>query len=424
MIARHHSLRRAFLWAAVIALLVPAVSALAIGQGRLQAEVVDADGNPLADVRITITQDQIGYESTAKTNNKGRFTLLVVDATRVYTFAFEKEGLPKTVLPFKIEAGGVTHHTFTLVPQAAAGPAAGGAAVTSARNKAINVFNEGVTALQGGDKATARAKFEEATTLDADMPQPYSVLGTLYLEAGEHDRAIAVANKLLELSPNDPAALVLLYDAHAAKGDTATANQFLDRLSAAGGGTDAAVRVFNAGADAARAGNLDTALTLFGKAIEMDSELAPAHAASARLLLVKERFEEALAAADKAISIDPDLVDVQRVRYEAYRRLGREDEARQVFEQLAAADPQGLAETLYDRGKAAFEAGETATAVQTLEQAVEAKPDHARAHYMLGLSYANAGDNAKAKQHLEKFVELAPNDPEVGAAKEMISYLG
>lgn len=424
MIARHHSLRRAFLSAAVIALLVPAVSVLAIGQGRLQAEVVDADGNPLADVQVTITQEDIGYSSTAKTNKKGRFTLLVIDATRVYTFAFEKEGMPKAVLTFKMEPGGVTHHTFTLAPQAAAAPAAGGGAVTSARNKAINAFNEGVTALQGGDKATARAKFEEATTLDPDMAQPYSVLGTLYLEAGDQDRAIEAGEKLLELSPNDPAALVVLYDAHVAKGDTATANQFLDRLSAAGGGTDAAVRVFNAGADAARAGNLDTALTLFGKAIEMDSELAPAHAASARLLLVKERYEEALAAADKAISIDPDLVDVQRVRYEAFRRLGREDEAREVFEQLAAADPQGLAETLYDRGKAAFEAGETAAAVQALEQAVQARPDHARAHYMLGLSYANAGDNAKAKQHLEKFVELAPNDPEVGAAKEMIAYLG
>lgn len=423
MIARNHSLRRACLWVAVIALLVPAVSVLAIGQGRLQAEVVDAQGNPVPDVRVTITQDDIGYESTAKTNKKGRFTLMVIDATRPYTFAFEKEGMPKVVETFKMESGGVTHHTFTLVPQAAAAPAEG-AGVTSARNKAINAFNEGITALQGGDKATARAKFEEATTIDPDMPQPYSVLGSLYLEASEHDRAIEVANKLLELSPNDPAALIVLYDAHTAKGDSATANEFLDRLTAAGGGTDAAVRVFNAGADAARAGNLDTALTLFGKALEIDAELAPAHAASARLLLVKERYDEALAAADRALSIDPDLVDVQRVRYEAFRRLGREDEARQVFEQLAAADPEGLAETLYDRGKAAFEAGETATAVQALEQAVQAKPDHARAHYMLGLSYANAGDNAKAKQHLQKFVELAPNDPEVGAAKEMIAYLG
>jgi tetratricopeptide (TPR) repeat protein len=147
-----------------------------------------------------------------------------------------------------------------------------------------------VVALQAGDKAAARAKFEEATALDPDMAPPYSVLGSLYLEAKEYDRAIAAAEKLLELSPDDPAALMVLYDSYQAKDEKAKAQEYLDRLSAAGGGTAAAVRVYNAGADAARAGSLDTAITLFGKAIEIDPELAPAHAALARLLLVRESY--------------------------------------------------------------------------------------------------------------------------------------
>jgi tetratricopeptide (TPR) repeat protein len=423
MIARNPSLRRALLGLAVALLLLPAVAALAIGQGRLQAEVVDADGKPVPGVQVIVTQEEIGYENTVETDKRGRFTLLVVDATRPYTFTFVKEGMPRVTEPFKIEAAGVTRHTFTLAAQAAAAPAEG-AAVTEGRNKAINAFNEGVTALQGGDKATARAKFEEAMAIDPEMPQPYSVLGSLYLEAKEYDKAIEASQKLLELSPDDPAALVVLYDAHTAKGDAATAGQFLDRLSTAGGGTDAAIRVFNAGADAARAGNLDTAITLFGKAIEIDPELAPAHAAVARLLLARERYQEAVTAAEKALELDPGMTEVQRTRYEAYRSLGQEDKAREVFEELASADPDGLADTLYERGRAAFQGGDTTAAVQALEQAVQAKPDHARAHYMLGLSYANSGDNAKAKQHLQKFVELAPNDPEASTAQEMIKYMG
>lgn len=422
MIARNPSLRRALLGLAVALLLLPAVAALAVGQGRLQAEVVDAEGKPVPGVQVIVTQDEIGYENTVETDKRGRFSLLVVDATRPYTFTFVKEGMPRVTEPFKIEAAGVTRHTFTLVAQTAAAPVEG--AVTEGRNKAINAFNEGVTALQGGDKATARAKFEEAMGIDPDMPQPYSVLGSLYLEAKEYDQAIAASQKLLELSPDDPAALVVLYDAYTAKGDAATAGEYLDRLSAAGGGTDAAIRVFNAGADAARAGNLDTAITLFGKAIEIDPELAPAHAASARLLLARERYQEAVTAAEKALELDPGMTDIQRTRYEAYRRLGQEDKAREVFEELASADPEGLADTLYERGRVAFQGGDTAAAVQALEQAVQAKPDHARAHYMLGLSYANSGDNAKAKQHLQRFVELAPNDPEVATAQEMIKYMG
>jgi Flp pilus assembly protein TadD len=112
------------------------------------------------------------------------------------------------------------------------------------------------------------------------------------------------------------------------------------------------------------------------------------------------------------------------VRYEAYRRLGQEDKALEVFEELAATDPEGLAEALYEQGRNAFQAGDTAQAVQALEQAVQANPDHARAHYMLGLAYANSDQKAKAKEHLQKFVELAPDDPEASAAKEMIAYLG
>lgn len=423
MIARNQSFRATPLWLAVIALLLPAVSALAIGQGRLQAEVVDAQGQPVAGVEVVITQDDIGYRDTAKTDKRGRFTHLVVDAGRPYTFEFTKEGMPKVVETFKIEIGGVTRHTFTLAPQGAA-PAAGTGTVTEGRNKSINAYNEGVIALQAGDKAAARAKFEEAAALDPDMVQPYSVLGSLYLEAKEYDQAIGVAEKLLELSPDDPAALMVLYDAYQAKDEKAKAQQYLDRLSSAGGGTAAAVRLFNAGADAARAGNLDTALTLFAKAIEIDAELAPAHGAQARLLLARESYQEALAAAERALDIDPELVDAQRVRYEAYRRLGQEDKAKEVFETLAAADPEGLAEALYQRGQEAFQAGDTAAAVQALEQAVQAKPDHARAHYWLGLSYANADDKAKAKLHLQKFVELAPDDPEVSTAKEMIGYMG
>lgn len=422
MIARNQSFRATPLWLAVIALLLPAVSALAIGQGRLQAEVVDAQGQPVAGVEVVITQEDIGYRDTAKTDKRGRFTHLVVDAGRPYTFEFTKEGMPKVVETFKIEIGGVTRHTFTLAPQGAAPAAAG--TVTEGRSKSINTYNEGVVALQAGDKAAARAKFEEAAALDPGMAQPYSVLGSLYLEAKEYDRAIGAAEKLLELSPDDPAALMVLYDAYVAKDEKAKAQEYLDRLSSAGGGTAAAVRVFNAGADAARAGNLDTALTLFAKAIEIDAELAPAHAAQARLLLARESYQEALAAAERALDIDPELVDAQRVRYEAYRRLGQDEKAMEVFETLAAADPEGLAEALYKRGQEAFQAGDTAAAVQALEQAVQAKPDHARAHYWLGLSYANADDKAKAKLHLQKFIELAPNDPEASSAKEMIAYMG
>jgi Tfp pilus assembly protein PilF len=71
-----------------------------------------------------------------------------------------------------------------------------------------------------------------------------------------------------------------------------------------------------------------------------------------------------------------------------------------------------------------FNAGNMAGAQQALEQALQADPDLPKAHYTLGLAYANTGDSAKAKEHLQRFLELAPDDPDAATAKEMLDYLG
>ncbi len=409
-------------------LLVPATAALALGQGRLQAQVVDQDGKPLAGVQVAISNDEIAYKNELTTDKRGRFSLLVIDATRMYVFRFSKEGYQTVEKQVKLDPGGVKRETYTLPP---AGVGGGGAAASSApavvegHNKAINAYNAGVGALQADDRATAEQKFREAIEIDPEMSQPYAVLGGLYLDDEKYDEAIAMADKLLELDPQSAKALITLYDAYHAKGDKEKARAALDQLgSIAGGGNDAAIRIYNEGADAAKSGDLTTALALFEKAVQVDPELAPGWAAAARLYLAKEQYQQAVDAAEKALAADPGMVDIQRVRYEGYRQLGQDEKAKQVFDEISAADPEGLAQTLYEQGRELFNDGHTDQARDAFEQAVQAKPDHARAHYMLGLCYANLGNNAKAKEHLQKFLQLAPEDPEAATAKQMLDYMG
>jgi len=418
-----HSTRSAFL--ALLVLLVPAASALAVGQGRLQAEVVDENGKPVAGVTVRATNDQIGYEGTFETNQKGKFQMLVVDATRRYTLTLSKEGYRTVTEQAKLEPGGITRETFTLPSEGAAASPAASAAPPTGGSKAVNAFNDGVRALQAGDKAAAKEQFLAAAEHDPGMPQPHSVLAGIYLDEKDYAKAIEASRKLLAISPDDPRGLQVLYDAYSATGDEAKAAEALEKLSSLdGGGTDAAVRVFNLGAEAARVGDVEGAMTHFRKAVELDPDLAPGHAALARIHLDREEYDQALAAAEAAIDIDPDLVDVQRVRYEVYRRTGDEAKAQEVFAVMAAADPEGLAEALYRRGKEAFDANQPEQAKQALEQALAADPDHPRAHYVLGLVYVNLGDTAKAKEHLTRFLELAPDDPEAASAKDMMGYLG
>jgi len=418
-----HCTRSAFL--ALLVLLVPAASALAVGQGRLQGEVVDESGKPVAGVTIRATNDEIGYDNTFDTNKGGKFQVLVVDATRTYTLTFTKDGHATVTEPVKIEPGGITRKTFTMPTAGSAGAAAAAAAPPTGKAKAVASYNDGVRALQAGDRETAKLAFDVARELDPDMPQPYTALTSIYLDEKDYAKAIETSLKLLELDPSNAIALQTLYDAYIATGDQAKAEEALAKLSSLEtGGADAAVRVFNRGAEAARVGDVEGAMGHFRRAVELDPELAPGHAALARLHLARQEYDEALAAADRALAIDPDLLDLQKVRYEVYHRTGEEAKAQEVFAALAAADPEGLADTLFQHGKEAFDANQPEQAKQALEQALEANPEHARAHYVLGLVYVNLGDTAKAKQHLGRFIELAPDDPEAASARDMMGYLG
>jgi tetratricopeptide (TPR) repeat protein len=385
-----------------------AATVFAQAQGRVQATVVDENGEPIPDIVVTVTNPEIGYDQTFKTNGKGRFSVIFVDAARQYVFHFEKAGFQKTDRVLKPSVGENLKHTFEVPSVNAAPETPQEGDVLRSKNPAINTFNEGVIAFQDGDRATAVAKFREAMELDPELASPYLAMAGIYLEEGKPADAVTMAEKTVELEPENSRALRILYDAYGDLGDEAKAKQVLDRLKEVDTGTDTAIRVFNEGAEAARVGDLEGAAARFRDAVEVDPELAPAHAALARIYLAQKKYSEALAAAEEALGLDP----------------GNTDVARQVFQEMATSDPEGTAQALYDRGVDMFNAGNTAGAKVAFEQALAANPDHARAHYMLALCLVNAGQSAAAKEHLQKFLELAPEDPDAGTAREMLEYVG
>ena len=393
------------------------------GQGRLQGTVVDEKGDPIADVAVTITSDEIAYENKLSTDKKGRFTVIFVDATRAYTLHFEKQGYQTTELQDKVGVGSNTKKSYT-VPSTSAPAAAPAVEPSQSRNPAINLFNEGVVAYQASDAETAKQKFNEAVAKDGELAAPYAALAGLYLEEKNYEQAKAMANRTLELEPDNSRAIRVLYDVYHATGDEAQAAALLAKLKSVGGGTDAAVRVFNEGADAARLGDLDGARKRFEEAVQIDPELAPAHAALARILLGQKHYQEAIAAGDKALDLEPGRADVLKVKYEAYRGLGDDASALRIFQEMVTSDPAGTAKALFDRGVEMFNAGNISGAKTAFEQAILADPKHVKGHYMLGLCYVNTNKNPKAKEQLQRFLELAPDNPNASTAKEMLKYIG
>lgn len=410
--------------AALIALLVPGLL-FAQAQARVEVTVVDEKGQPVPDVSVQVTSPEIGYDRTFETNKKGKFSVIFVDGTRNYDFRLQKEGYETVTEMVDPQSGGNMKKELIL-PTAGSGASGGSteAGPTGTADPAVNVFNEGVVALQAGDKETAKHKFQRAMEMNDQMVEPPSALAGIYAEEGDDAQARAMAERTIALDPGNARALRILYDLYKKQGDQEKAAQMLEQLKTADGGTDTATRIFNEGAQAARVGDVETARARFEEAISVDPELAPAYAALANVYLVQKEYDKVIEAAQKAYELDPGQTAVLKYEYEAHRLKGDDAKAQEVFARLAEADPSGTAGALYERGIDLFNKGDMAGAKQALEQALQADPSQAKAHYTLGLAYANTGENGKAKEHLQRFLELAPEDPDAGTAKEMLSYLG
>jgi len=189
------------------------------------------------------------------------------------------------------------------------------------------------------------------------------------------------------------------------------------------GAPNPAIAVFNDGAEAFSQGDTVVAREKFEEAIGLDPTLAEPHAAIARLELDEKQYAAAAAAAEAALAIEPGQALALRVAIAAYTELGDEKKLAAAQAALAAADPSAAAEQLYVDGARLYNEGKTAEAAEILAQAVEADPDHAKSHNLLGTCYISLGKMAEAKQHLETFLRLAPNDPDAPAAREMLKYL-
>jgi tetratricopeptide (TPR) repeat protein len=194
-------------------------------------------------------------------------------------------------------------------------------------------------------------------------------------------------------------------------------------------GADQAVQAYNEGINALRGGNVAGAVPSLEKAASLNPKLPEAQAALGEVYLDLKRYGDALAAADRYLALKPGDPEGLRVRYDALKLAGDHDKAREALEALSAADPNSpeTAVRFFNEGAERARIGKLEDATAFFERVVQiapADPKFAKAHYVLGLTYAKEdGKKAQAKEQLQAFLKMAPNDPDAGTAKEMLAYL-
>ncbi|MBZ0114325.1 MAG: tetratricopeptide repeat protein [Thermoanaerobaculia bacterium] len=267
-------LRTLALW-----LLVTAVAGAALSEvkGRVSGRVLDENGDPVADVSVLVTDLEVASFSLKETTDaKGRFKILLVDATRRYQVELSKDGYQTVQAPLNAQAGATNQERFTILSLAAAQSQA---SANDPSAGAIGSFNEGANMANMGDFHGAQAKFREAIALDPTLADAHSALAASMMAMGDAAGAAEAAEAALALAPDDTHALRIRLEAYEALGDAGKAAEAKEALMAVD--PQAAVGdLFSQAATLYNNGDTAGAQPLLQKVVE----LRPTHAKAQYLL--------------------------------------------------------------------------------------------------------------------------------------------
>ena len=126
----------------------------------------------------------------------------------------------------------------------------------------------------------------------------------------------------------------------------------------------------------------------------------------------ENRFEEAIAALQRALKLDPKNVRAEDNLGLCYQALQRKDDAVNAFRQAIAwlGDAPTDAIPFIDFGAFLVEDNQPEAAIPYLQKALAIAPPDSRAHIQLGKAYATLNRLPEAQTELETAEKLAPSD--------------
>ncbi|MEJ2495135.1 MAG: tetratricopeptide repeat protein [Ignavibacteriaceae bacterium] len=162
---------------------------------------------------------------------------------------------------------------------------------------------------------------------------------------------------------------------------------------------------------------LDKAIEASLKALTYDSTLSEAYSALALTYFYKKSNDEAFTAGKKAIELDPNSYTGHWILGRIYLRTDRYEEAAELLNKVIELNPEFYSayndltivyERLGEKGKSKEMLRKSKEA---LERYLLVHPDDARAHLFYAVNLAQSGINDKAREEAKKALDINPSDP-------------
>jgi serine/threonine protein kinase/Flp pilus assembly protein TadD len=165
--------------------------------------------------------------------------------------------------------------------------------------------------------------------------------------------------------------------------------------------------------------NLNEAEAASRKALEMDPDLAEAHAACGLAFALKKDFPQAQKEFEAAIRLDPKLYEAYYFYARTAFQNGNLAKAADLYEQASKLNPDDyqavslLVGVYHGLGRAAEAAATEKRALQLIEKHSENHPDDARALYLGAGILARIGDHAKGYDWARRALAIDPEETSI-----------
>jgi tetratricopeptide (TPR) repeat protein len=162
-------------------------------------------------------------------------------------------------------------------------------------------------------------------------------------------------------------------------------------------------------------GRYEEAIAAYQRAIELDPEVAYLHNNLGNVYRAQGRHEEAIAAYQQAIDLDPEFAYPHNNLGNVYADLGRYEEAIAAYQRAIALDPED-AVYHYNLGIAYQHAGRYEEAIAAYQRAIDLDPGNAAFQASFAAVCRELGREKDYEQHIHRARELMANESDYNKA--------
>ncbi|NJK62413.1 MAG: tetratricopeptide repeat protein [Synechococcaceae cyanobacterium SM2_3_1] len=290
------------------------------------------------------------------------------------------------------------------------------------RERAYTLLRKGLDHYQAGKWDEAMAAFTAALRIREDYPDALFYIGQTWVKRGDYGQAMQLFWKLHGINPEFEGLQGAMVKTLLTAGNMYMRQEEYDQafakfqaalnLYAEGERVDPDI-YYHMGLALSKQRDdesWDRAIDYLEKALDLNPNLAPAHATLGTVYSLRLQFAAAIAAFEAGLRLDPRLVEAHHEIGKALYKLGDLHRSIQHLYNVIRLSPH-VAKARTDLGFALLQAGDLESARQEFTAALSKDPHLSAAHLGLGTLLCMSGEFEEARERCNQALQMDPGNP-------------